>query len=219
MIRIFFHSILSSFFLVTVLHAEFASSDINLSGLSSLSNMGKKLNHLSDLNLSGLSHVFDHKGQEENNESEENSIRPYLNQGTKNLETKYSWLYEKMDSLLMNDENIEAYSMDMAYFKNLDDLNRDGIDEIYLHSQSRCGASICNYRVYQIDTKHEKLKEIFDSYNGSNFTTIEKLKGKSWKSISIVQCWGATNCHKYTFEFDKKKKYYLLSKEKVWRRE
>ena len=29
-------------------------------------------------------------------------VRPYLNQGTKALEKKYSWLYEKMDDILMS---------------------------------------------------------------------------------------------------------------------
>lgn len=208
MVSSIFRSGVSLLFLFTVLHSEFASFDINFSGLSSLSHMGKKLNHLSDLNLSGLSHIFDHKGQEENNESEESSIRPYLNQGTKALEKHYPWLYGKMENLLLNQENAEAYALESAYFKILDDLNGDGIAEVYLYSQARCGASICNYRVYWIDAKRKELKEIFDAYNDAKPTIIEKADQSGWKSISLMQCWGAASCHCYRFGYDAKSQYY-----------
>ena len=158
MIPPLFRSMLSFFFLVVALRAEFASFDLNLSGLSSLSGMGKKLNRLSDINFSGLSNlnfsIF--KYHKEDNES--TTLRPYLNQGTKALEKLYPWLYDKMDGLLMNKENIDAHVLESAYFKISDDLNDDGISEIYLHSQTRCGASICNYRVYQIDVTEKRLK-------------------------------------------------------------
>lgn len=85
-------------------------------------------------------------------------LRPYLNQGTKVLEKKYPWLYEKMDDILMNKENAEAYASESGYFKLLADLNGDGIDEVYLQSSGRCGASICNYRVYEIDVKISNLE-------------------------------------------------------------
>ena len=199
----------SLLFLFTVLHSEFASFDLNLSGLSSLSDTGKKLNRLSDLNLSGLSSMnlsIFKRHKQENNKS--TSLRPYLNQGTKALEKQYPWLYEKMEELLLNQENAEAYAADSAYFKILDDLNGDGIAEVYLHSQARCGASICNYRVYRIDEKEKKLKEIFDSYNDAKPTVIEKADPSGWKSISLMQCWGATGCHCYRFGYDTKSHYY-----------
>ena len=135
--------------------------------------------------------------------------RPYLNQGTKALETKYPWLYEKMDDILMNKENVEAYASDSAYFKLLGDLNGDGIDEVYLHSSGRCGASICNYRVYEIDVKNKKLREIFDAYNNFETTQIGSTLSTGWKSIFLEQCWGATNCHGNTFVYDTQKKYYV----------
>lgn len=193
-----FRYVVSFLFVVTAVQAEFATFDLNLSGLSSLSEMGKKLNKLSDLNFSTL---------EEDNES---SIRPYLNESTKALEKKYPWLYDEMEKLLMNEENMEAYVLESAYFKILDDLNGDGIEEVYLHSQARCGASICNYRVYQIDVKGKKLKEIFDSYTDAEPTVIGKVDSSGWKTISLMQCWGATSCQCYRFAFDSKSHYYSL---------
>ena len=200
----------AAFFLLTALHAEFASFDLNLSGLSSLSGMGKKLNRLSDLNLSGISNLNLTIFKQHTEEDDESTLRPYLNQGTKALEKQYPWLYEKMEELLLNQENAEAYAADSAYFKILDDLNGDGIAEVYLHSQARCGASICNYRVYRIDEKEKKLKEIFDSYNDAKPTTIEKADPSGWKSISLMQCWGAASCHCYRFGYDSKSRYYEM---------
>ena len=202
----------AAFFLLTSLHAEFASVDLNLSGLSSLSDMGKKLNKLSDLNLSGLS-TLNFTIFKQHTEEDESSLRPYLNQGTKALEKQYPWLYEKMEELLLNQENAEAYAADSAYFKTVGDLNGDGIAEVYLHSQARCGTSICNYRVYQIDVKNKKLREIFDSYNDAEPTTIGKKDTDGWKSISLMQCWGASGCHCYRFGYDAKSKYYVLTEE------
>lgn len=214
MIHILFRSIVSSFFVVVTLQAEFASLDLNLSGLSSLSDMGKKMNKLSDLNLSGLSSLnFSIFKQNKLEENESTTLRPYLNQGTKALEKQYPWLYDKMDELLMNKENIDAYVLDSAYFKILDDLNGDGISEVYLRSQARCGASICNYRVYQINEKEKKLKEIFDSYNDAKPTTIGKKDSSGWKSIALMQCWGAADCHCYRFRYDSKSQYYKLTEE------
>ena len=201
-----------AFLLFTALHAEFTSVDLNLSGLSSLSNMGTKLNKLSDLNLSGLFNlnvtIFKHHTEED-----ESSLRPYLNQGSKALEKQYPWLYEKMEELLLNQENAESYAIDSAYFKTLDDLNGDGIAEVYLHSQANCGTSICNYRVYQIDIKIRKLREIFDSYNDAESTTIGKKDSSGWKSISLMQCWGAADCHCYRFMYDAKSRHYEIRDE------
>jgi len=135
---------------------------------------------------------------------------PYLNVGTKELETKYPWLYDEMEEILLNQENSEAYALESAYFKRLDDLNSDGIDEIYLHSQARCGASICNYRVYQLDIKNKKLREIMDAYSDDNSTKIGKKLSTGWKSISVVQCFGAENCSNMTFVYDLQKEQYFL---------
>ena len=145
------------------------------------------------------------------------SIRPYLNQGTKDLEKKYPWLYDKMDELLMNEDNIEAYTLDSAYFKILDDLNGDGILEIYLLNYQRCGSGGCSYKIYQVDSKNKKLKEIFDLYDDDKSTVIGKAGVNGWKSISVVHCWGAASCYRYIFKFDTKEKYYLLSEKKAWK--
>jgi len=142
-------------------------------------------------------------------DADESLVRPYLNQGTKTLEKKYPWLYEKMEDILMNKKNIEAYLLESAYFKRLGDLNGDGIDELYLHSNSRCGASICNYRVYEIDVKNRTLREIFDAYNDSETTKIGNKLSSGWRTISIKQCWGASDCHDYTFLYDADKKHYI----------
>jgi len=150
----------------------------------------------------------------ENNISNDNYTPmklPYLNVGTKELETKYPWLYEKMEEILLNQENSEAYALEGAYFKRLDDLNGDGIDEIYLHSQARCGASICNYRVYQLDTENKKLREIMDAYSDDNSTKIGKKLSTGWKRISVMQCFGAENCSDMTFVYDLEKEQYLLT--------
>lgn len=201
-------------FLCVALQAEFASVDLNLSGLSSLSKMGKKMERLPDLNLSGLSSmdfvIF--KANKEENGTEE-SLRPYLNEGTKALEREYPWLYEEMQGMLLNEENAEAYAAESAYFKVLDDLNGDGIAEIYLHSQARCGASICSYRVYQIDAKRRKLRQIFDEYNDAGATVIGKEDANGWKSIFLMQCWGAASCHCYRFGYDTQSRQYEMQRE------
>lgn len=184
--------------------------DLDLSGLSSLSKSNKKLTKMVDMQkkLSSLPIViFDHNrsATEENNISNKEQptvVRSYLNQGTKHLEKKYPWLYDKMVDILMNKENIEAYTSDSAYFKLLGDLNGDDIDEVYLSSSARCGSSICNYRVYQIDHKYKKLREIFSEYNDFDKKPISDGKHNGWKVIRLQKCWGTPQCIDYVYRYD-----------------
>ncbi len=67
---------------VAALDAGFASFDLNLSGLSSLSKMGKELNKLSDLNLS----IFKRYKKEDN----KTTVNPDLKREAKPLENSKS---------------------------------------------------------------------------------------------------------------------------------
>jgi hypothetical protein len=203
---------LGTVLLSLALYADmFPSLDLDFSGLSSLSKMGQQINGMVEMEkkLDDLpvrfkdANVSKHK-------SDTKSLRPYLNQGTKALEKRYPWLYGVMENLLMNKENLEAYAADSAYFRKLGDLNGDGIDEIYLHSQSRCGASICNYRVYQIDVKHKMLREILDAYSGDPKSVL-KERYNGWNVLRLQKGWGAADCRVNIYRYDRITDFYQIT--------
>ncbi len=196
----------------------FPSIDLNFSGLSSLSKMGEQLDHLveTEKKLDKLPVAFKELNNSKNN-SQRESLRPYLNRGTKDLEKKYPWLYEKMEEMLLNEENIEAYALESAYFQYLDDLNDDGIAEVFLYNSSRCGSGGCNFKIYQIDTQNKRLNLLFDAYDNfeGKSTSILSTKHHGWKDINVTKCYGAMHCQNSIVEYHNKVLGYGSYAEKV----
>jgi len=138
------------------------------------------------------------------------SLFPYLNKGTKPLEQKYPWLYDIMQEILLDKENIEAYVVDSAYFQILEDLNGDGVSEIFLYNSYRCGSGGCNFKIYQIDIEHKNLKEIFDLYDNydGKSNNILSTTHNGWKDIKLKKCYGSTGCIDITFQYNKEVGYH-----------
>ena len=191
----------------------FPSLDLDFSGLSSLSKMGEQLDRLveTEKKLDKLPIVLGEANRSEENDTDEVPLRPYLNKGTKGLETKYPWLYEKMEDLLMNEENLKAYVADSAYFQYLDDLNGDGIAEIFLYNSYRCGSGGCNFKVYQIDVEHQRLKELFNAYDNyeRSDANILSTQHHGWKDIKLKKCYGALGCKELTAEYHQGEGYHV----------
>jgi hypothetical protein len=199
-----------SLLLSASLYSDFISIDFDMKGLGSLSKMSDNLNEMVEMQKK-LEHLPIILIEQNTSKEKKRYLGTYLNEGTKVLEEKYPWLYDVMYyEYLMNEENVEAYAAGSAYFKRLGDLNNDGIDEIYLHSQARCGASICSYRVFQIDVVHKRLKEIFDAYSAYGSEVMSKQTYDGWRSIHTKECWGAAQCKDYDYRYDHKKGFYIL---------
>jgi len=193
----------------------FPSLNLDFSTLSSLSKMGKQLDDLveTEKKLDNLPIRLTDDNQTKQKKDEVASLYPYLNKGTKKLEQKYPWLYEKMQDLLLNKENIEAYAANSAYFQILEDLNGDGISELFLYNSYRCGSGGCNFKIYQIDIKNKKLKEIFDLYDNydGKSKNILSTSHDGWKDIKLKKCYGSIGCKEIIFQYYKRAGYGVSS--------
>ena len=137
-----------------------------------------------------------------NNEDFEPLFVPHPNEGTHNLEISYPWLIQEMNTILNEDENFDPYIQKSAYFSNLEDLNGDGVNELYLYNSFKCGSGGCSFRIFQLDMHQKALKEIFEGFSPEIKGAVIQETHHGWKMIKNIFCSGAAHCTEYIFRYD-----------------